>query len=101
MEKVNNTPMLSGILIGIGVIINTLSSNKYIGAMLFSFALLSIIKLDLQLYTGQIGYIINKKYSVLEYLLMLSLNILGAGIPTFLVFPFQDKSIQDKFIAEY
>ena len=52
MGKINRTAILSGILIGIGVIINTFSQNKYIGAMLFAFALLTIIKLQLQLFTG-------------------------------------------------
>ena len=43
MGKINRTSILAGMLIGIGVVINTFSENKYVGAMLFSFALLTII----------------------------------------------------------
>ena len=48
--------ILSGILVGIGIVINTQTSNQYVGAMLFSIALLVIIKCELKLYTGKIGY---------------------------------------------
>ena len=40
MGRINKTSILSGILVGIGVVINVFSANKYIGALLFSFALL-------------------------------------------------------------
>ena len=79
MGRVNRTSISSGILIGIGVIINVYSSNKYIGAMLFSFALLTIIKLQLQLYTGQIGFIQEKRFIIRDYLIMLILNCVGVS----------------------
>lgn len=49
--------LLAGILIGIGVIINTVSSIPELGAFLFSFGLLSIIYMQLPLYTGKIGFL--------------------------------------------
>ena len=80
MGKVNNTSILSGILVGIGVIINVLSPNKYIGSMLFSLALLTIIDLQLQLFTGQIGFAIDKKFTFIEYIFMLFYNLLGISV---------------------
>ena len=48
--------ILAGILIGLGVIINLQSENHALGALLFSFGLLTIIQMQLYLYTGKIGY---------------------------------------------
>ena len=80
MGRINSTSILSGILVGIGVIINVLSPNKYIGSMLFSLALLTIIELQLQLFTGQIGFAIDKKFTFIEYILMLFYNLLGVSV---------------------
>ena len=44
--------ILAGILIGLGVIINLQSDNRIIGALLFSFGLLTIIEMHLLLFTG-------------------------------------------------
>ena len=71
--------VLSGVLIGIGDIINVSAGNKYIGALLFSFALVSIIHNGLPLYTGKIGFIREHKINTL--LLMLVFNLIGAVIP--------------------
>jgi hypothetical protein len=35
MEKVNRTSILSGIMIGIGVIVNVSAGNRYIGAVMY------------------------------------------------------------------
>ena len=88
MGKVNNTSILSGILVGIGVIINVLSPNKYIGSMLFSLALLTTIDLQLQLFTGQIGFAIDKKFTFVEYIFMLFGNLLGISVVVVSLFPF-------------
>ncbi len=80
MESLIKRSILSGILVGIGVIINTTSSNKYIGAMLFSLALLTIIKCSLKLYTGRIGFYKTEKAKHL--FVMLVCNLAGALIPT-------------------
>lgn len=83
MQKKNVTlfrqSLLSGVLIGIGVVINLISDNKYIGAMLFSFALLTIIQNKLPLYTGRIGFLRESKIS--ELLQILLFNLIGAPLP--------------------
>ena len=61
--------MLAGILIGIGVIINTTLTIPVLGAMLFSFGLLTIIELKLPLYTGKIGYAFNGQKDLLTIFL--------------------------------
>lgn len=48
--------ILAGILIGLGVLINSQSECSALGALLFSFGLLTIIQMQLYLYTGKIGY---------------------------------------------
>ena len=88
MGRVNSTSILSGILVGIGVIINVLSPNKYIGSMLFSLALLTIIDLQLQLFTGQIGFAIDKKFTFIDYIFMLFGNLLGISVVVVSLFPF-------------
>lgn len=74
--------ILSGFLVGIGVVVQLSVNNQYIGAMLFSIALLTIIKCNLKLYTGKIGYIgrLNKEEDNL--LCMFLGNILGVLIAT-------------------
>jgi formate/nitrite transporter FocA (FNT family) len=49
--------IIAGFLIGIGVIINTIATIPFLGALLFSFGLLVIIQLQLPLYTGKIGFL--------------------------------------------
>lgn len=51
--------ILAGILIGLGVIINLQSEIPALGALLFSFGLLTIINMQLNLYTGKIGFFDN------------------------------------------
>ena len=55
-KKCINKSLLAGILIGLGVIINTQTQVPIIGPMLFSFGLLVIINMQLNLYTGKIGF---------------------------------------------
>lgn len=74
--------LVSGVLVGIGDVINLLSGNKYIGAMLFSVALLTIIHNKLPLYTGRIGFVRNQKAS--DLLQMLVFNLVGALVPVFM-----------------
>ena len=76
---INESAILSGMLVGIGVIANIQCENRYIGALLFSVALLAIIKENLQLYTSKIGFATKKMYSVMEYFYMLMYNLLGAS----------------------
>ena len=70
--------ILSGILIGLGVIINTQTQSNVIGAILFSFGLLVIINTQLYLYTGKIGFIDDKKnISGTLLILILIFNFIG------------------------
>lgn len=72
---------MAGILVGIGIIANISSGNKYIGAMLFSLALLSIVQCELLLYTGIIGFAKIKDISSL--LKILFFNLCGVSFIVF------------------
>lgn len=69
--------VISGGLIGLGVVINVLLENKIIGAMLFSFALLTIIRLCLPLYTGRIGFYIYGNETPGRLLIIFIGNLIG------------------------
>ena len=66
---------VAGILIGIGVIINTVAPVPVVGPLLFSFGLITIIELQLQLYTGKIGFGFN-----INLIKVLLGNFIGIGI---------------------
>lgn len=73
--------ILSGILVGLGVTLQIQTANSYIGAMLFSIALLVIIECNLKLYTGKIGFF---KMSESKNLLIIFLgNLIGVFIPIY------------------
>lgn len=74
----------AGFLIGLGVIINTLAADPVLGAFLFSFGLLTIIDLQLPLYTGQIGFFTERKKDDLFKILIF--NLIGIGLCLGLVF---------------
>ncbi len=76
--------LAAGFLVGIGVVINTMAPNAIVGAMLFSVALLAIIKNGLLLYTGKIGYIREIPLKALG--IMLVGNLIGVLIPVFMMF---------------
>lgn len=67
-------------LISMGCVIYTICSSKLLGSFLFSFGLFAILHLQLNLYTGKIGYLVDNltwNY-VKELLLSLFGNIIGA-----------------------
>lgn len=70
-----NLAYAAGILIGFGVIINTITTNAIVGSLFFSFGLLAIIQLHLPLFTGRIGFI--QKFDR-KYIRILIANLLGA-----------------------
>ena len=77
---INNTKksLLAGVLIGLGVIINLQASNPALGALLFSFGLLTIIEMQLFLYTGKIGFItVNPQITIPTVISILVFNCLG------------------------
>ena len=70
--------LLAGVLIGLGVIINLQTSNPALGALLFSFGLLTIIEMQLFLYTGKIGFITtNSQITIPTVISILVFNCLG------------------------
>lgn len=70
----NSNSIVAGILIGLGVIINTQIQPPVLGALLFSFGLLTIIHLKLPLFTGRVGYMENGLHSILFF------NLFGIAI---------------------
>lgn len=48
--------VLAGIMIGFGGVIYLMCANKMVGALLFSFGLLTIVCQGFALYTGRVGY---------------------------------------------
>lgn len=81
MKEFIKASSFAGACIGIGCVANIMSGNRYIGAFLFSFALLTVISERAELFTGKIGYIDKyKKLNCLDMLpLMLIFNIFGAA----------------------
>jgi formate/nitrite transporter FocA (FNT family) len=81
MKKTQQTLLLalfSGILVGIGGILYVSSTNKIIGAVLFSFALIVIVSRGYYLFTGKVGYILPYKKGNLSSIgLILLGNTLG------------------------
>ncbi len=73
--------IMSGIMIGIGGIVYLMVDNKYLGGLLFSFGLFTIIQCGFALYTGKVGYIPeNKPIYIREVLITLLGNIIGTGV---------------------
>lgn len=70
--------IIAGLLIGLGVIINTQTQPPILGALLFSFGLLTIIHLKLPLFTGRIGFLEN------NILLILICNFIGIQLAFYL-----------------
>ncbi|MCI8583598.1 MAG: formate/nitrite transporter family protein [Dorea sp.] len=83
MKTIIRHSILSGFLVGLGVMINTVADNRYVGAMLFSLALLVIIECGLQLYTGKIGFV--KTVPAENLAVMLVGNLFGSAIPMLMI----------------
>ncbi len=96
MRTMIRQSVLSGILVGIGVVINTVSENRYAGAMLFSLALLTIIQCSLKLYTGKIGYV--RTIPARDLGVMLIGNLFGVLVPTLLIAS-QRNEVMEKLLA--
>lgn len=79
--------LLAGMLIGIGCVVylNLKPVNSIVAAVAFSIALVSIVALELNLYTGKVGYLVystkkNIVDNIAHLLLILSCNIVGVVI---------------------
>lgn len=78
--------VISGLLIGIGGIVNLSCENGYIGGFLFSFGLFCIIRYGFALYTGKVGYIPVREAGFLrEVGLTLLGNAAGTGLAALLI----------------
>ena len=75
--------ILAGMLIGIGDIALMSCDNKYVGALLFAVALMSIIYFELPLFTGRVGSMIHNG-TYLFCLFVLFFNTLGAALSVWL-----------------
>ena len=75
--------ILAGFLVGIGNMVYMSCDNKYIGALLFSVALMSVIFYELPLFTGRVGSMIRDR-SYIICLIILCLNVSGSIIATML-----------------
>lgn len=68
--------ILAGMFIAIGCLIYTRQPN-FVGAVLFSFGLISVILLRLDLYTGKVGFMRSRQFG--EIALTLIGNLIGAA----------------------
>lgn len=79
----------AGIVVGIaGTIFSAMAGegNKVLGAFLFSGGLLLVCVHSLNLFTGKVGYVIDRKpIFLLDLLVMLIGNVLGAGLIALIV----------------
>ena len=70
--------ILAGIMIGFGGVIYLMCANKMVGALLFSFGLLTIVCQGYALYTGRVGYF--REYGWASILLTIVGNFIGTWI---------------------
>ena len=61
MSRYATRAALAGALIGIGDVAMLEAENRIVGALLFTVALLCIIRLGLPLYTGRVGPVVRKR----------------------------------------
>lgn len=97
MFKLELKSVVAGFLIGLGVIINTLTTIPLVGPALFSFGLLTIITLQLPLYTGKIGFLNKKSHIILLYNLagiILCILFYGFANPDFILLLQQNAEIK-------
>ena len=77
--------ILAGFMIGIGAIVFMSSDNRYIGAFLFSLGLFSVVCFKYGLFTGKVGYIVNReKAYLIEVGITLIANLIGTFAAAFL-----------------
>lgn len=69
--------ILAGICIAIGCNVYLACDNKYIGAILFSVGLMTILLLDFNLYTGKIGYVLEDTELIKQIIIILLGNAIG------------------------
>ena len=75
--------IVAGLLIGIGCTVYLNMDNSIVASFLFGLGLFTIINLELNLFTGKIGYICKENY--IEILITLIGNAIGVNIMAFLM----------------
>ncbi len=82
MRKALLNGIAAGFMIGIGAAVFLSCENKVVGAVLFAVALTVICQLDMMLFTGKIGYIVNAhtKNDILATVFCLLGNAIGTCI---------------------
>ena len=70
--------VLAGIMIGFGGEIYLMCANKMVGALLFSFGLLTIVCQGFALYTGRVGYF--REYGICSILTTIAGNFVGTWV---------------------
>lgn len=73
--------ILAGLMIGVGGAVSLSSDNRYVGAVLFSLGLLTIVHFKLGLYTGKVGNIVRNGAKFIPEVLV---TLLGNAIGTFI-----------------
>lgn len=71
--------VLSGLMLGVGGMVSLSSENRYLGAFLFSLGLFCIVQFQYGLYTGKVGYIVNRD---LPYVAETAVTLLGNAVGT-------------------
>lgn len=87
--KIIYKSILAGILIGLAgnVYLSLYNTNYILGAFLFSFALMVIVTLEYNLYTGKVGYLIQNKITYIIDLLFIILgNFIGILFIVLIIF---------------
>lgn len=83
-KRVLNYSILAGCMIGLAGVVNLSVDNKFIGAFLFSFGLITILAQGLFLYTGKIGTInLSCEWVLLPVIILgnfIGTNIIAWGI---------------------
>ena len=77
--------VLAGIFIGLAGTVFLSVPDKFAGAFLFGFGLLTIVCYSFKLYTGAVGYLVNQGKNVLKYAGTLAVIWAGNWIGTWLV----------------
>ena len=75
--------IVAGLLIGIGCTVYLNMDNSIVASFLFGLGLFTIVNLELNLFTGKIGYINKSNY--IEILVTLTGNAIGVNIMAFLM----------------
>lgn len=71
--------ILSGLMLGVGGMVSLSSENRFLGAFLFSLGLFCIVQFKYGLFTGKVGYIVNRD---LPYVAETAVTLVGNALGT-------------------